>query len=111
MICSYSKVVPSDLGVKWSRMTPCGTDTNPNRVGCPAAALAPPEKAGTIASSHGRASVKPIPRKNARRGNDILVMNMISDLQPPASSLHPLVNPLCLAHLKRNALDDAEDYR
>ena len=39
------------------------------------------DSAGTIASSSGRASVAPRPRKNVRRGNDMRLMNMVGALQ------------------------------
>jgi hypothetical protein len=57
-------------------MTPFGTYTNPRRRAGFAAVCASAESAGTMASSSGRASVAPSPRRNVRRGNDILLMNI-----------------------------------
>jgi len=47
---------------------------NPSRLG--EAAFAATEKAGTIASSRGRASVAPTPRRKVRRGSAIFVIIM-----------------------------------
>ena len=53
-----------------------GTKTTPKRRWGLAAVFAVAVNAGTIESSSGRATVAPIPRKNVRRGNDRLVMNI-----------------------------------
>ena len=71
-----SKFDPTVFGVQLSMMAPCGTIVAPKRITGFADVSARSVDAGTIASSSGNASVAPIPRKNVRRGNAILVMYM-----------------------------------
>src|SRR5690349_24521708 len=79
----------------------------PNRRCGFAAVLAVAVSAGTIDSSSGSARVTPMPRRNVRRGNAILVIN----IEAPSiccdnvrlSGFDPL--------LKRRAVDDAENER
>ena len=56
-----------------------------------AAVFASAVAAGTIASSSGKASVAPIPRRKVRRGSDVLVMIMtaISSSETVRSGRHP----------------------
>src|SRR5437016_2768618 len=114
---------------------------HPRRRTGAAAALARGDSAGIMASSSGSASVAPAPRRNVRRGNDILVI-IIGLNQPPHSESRVWVAPcpsgtalpdscpespgqdLALRHalrgrhllgssfhLKWHALDDARDER
>jgi hypothetical protein len=57
-------------------MAPFGMKTAPKRSGGLAGILACAVSAGTIASRNGNAMAAPTPRRNVRRGNDILVMNI-----------------------------------
>src|SRR5437867_4942047 len=93
---------------------------NPNRGVGFAAVRVRSESAGTIASNSGSANVAPTPRRNVRRGNDILVMmNMTSSTFPDARPEGRARNAtrrrpeLQLgrgsSHLKRRALDDPEN--
>src|SRR5439155_20069138 len=87
---------------------------NAARTGRSAIALAPSEAAGTIASRKGRPSVTPTPRRNVRRGKEILLMTTgpllsgASDTGARRASLcgSDLVRFLLLltvSHLKRHA--------
>src|SRR6266581_3312321 len=75
-----SKFSPTVFGVQNPGRSPSGTKMAPKRrVGFGAAAvLAMAVIAGTIDSSSGSARVTPMPRRNVRLGNDILVMNMVA---------------------------------
>jgi len=57
-------------------IAPFGTNTAPNRNSGLAAVFDWAVRAGTIASSSGRATVAPTPLRNVRLGSDFLVMNM-----------------------------------
>src|SRR5215510_5920667 len=59
-------------------------------------------KAGTIASSRGRLTVAPSPRRNVRRGSDIFVTIM-------AKSSLEILNVPRSSHHKRVARRDADD--
>ncbi len=59
-------------------MAPLGMNTAPNRVRGVAGVCASAVKDGTIASSSGKATVAPTPLRNVRRGNAVLVRNVIS---------------------------------
>src|SRR5438477_3514520 len=85
-----AKPAPSVAGVHLSIMMPLGTSMNDRRIGRAVAAA----KAGVMASSTGRARAAPVPRRKARRGIDFLVITIA-----------------CPPHLKRRALDDAENDR
>src|SRR5215831_10385472 len=61
-------------------------------------------RAGTIASSSGRARVTPAPRRNVRRGSAFLVMIMRRSSVIRADRRARRLPPL-----KRHTLDDAED--
>src|SRR5580700_294473 len=86
-----AKSAPSVAGVHLSIMMPLGTSMKAMRTGR-AVAVA---KAGVMASSTGRASTAPVPRRKARRGIDFLEITTIA--YPP--------------HLKWRAVDDAENDR
>src|SRR5580704_16107362 len=73
-----SKSAPTVFGVQNPGRSPSGTKIAPNRRCGFAAVLAIAVKAGTIDSSNGSARVTPMPRRKVRRGNDILVMNMVA---------------------------------
>src|ERR1700733_6766521 len=75
-----SNAAPSAAGVQLSMAIPLGTYTTPRRWTGRAAVWAPADRAGTIASSNGNASVAPIPRRNVLRGSAILVRNMVTEL-------------------------------
>src|SRR5262245_52953967 len=63
--------------------------------------------AGTMASSNGRATAVPIPRRNIRRDKAIFVMNM-----PLLSTFHFSIFHLSrLTHLKRRTFDDRQNRR
>src|ERR1700752_816619 len=83
-----AQLVPSVAGVHLSIMIPLGTSMNDIRIG----RLASADRAGVMASSTGRASAAPAPRRNVRRGIDFLVINIAG---PP--------------HLEWRAVDDAEN--
>jgi hypothetical protein len=55
-------------------MAPFGMYTNPSRRTGAAAVREVADRAGTIASRSGNATVAPIPRRNVLRGNAIFVM-------------------------------------
>jgi hypothetical protein len=71
-----SKSRSPPAGVQASMMAPLGTKTAPKRGRGRAGVCASAVIAGTIASSSGRATVAPTPRRNVRRGNDRFVTNM-----------------------------------
>src|ERR1700686_2814775 len=73
-----SKSAPTVFGVQNPGRSPSGTKIAPNRRCGFAAVLAMAVNAGSIYSSNGNARVTPMPRRNVRRGNDILVMNMVA---------------------------------
>src|SRR5580700_3423172 len=85
-----AKSAPSVAGVHLSIMMPLGTSMKAMRTGR-AVAVA---KAGVMASSTGKASAAPVPRRKARRGIDFLEISIA-----------------CPPHLKRRAVDDAENDR
>src|SRR5580658_8733061 len=84
-----AKSAPSVAGVHLSIMMPLGTSMKAMRTGR-AVAVA---KAGVMASSTGKASAAPVPRRKVRRGIDFLVTGNIA----------------CSPHLEWPALDDAEN--
>ena len=65
-------------------IAPFGTNTAPNRVFGFAGVCASAVIAGTIASSTGSPTAAPMPRRNVRRGREVFVMNMVSQLNPPS---------------------------
>src|SRR5438128_7889799 len=67
------------------------------------------DNAGTIASRNGSATVAPIPRRKVRRSNAFFMTNLISPLL--TLRRFRLRRQLCLAHLERSALHDAQDQR
>ena len=71
-----SKPTPSAAGVHCSMTMPFGTYITPNRVIGVAAVFWSAVKGGTIASSSGKASVAPMPRRTVRRGIAFLVISM-----------------------------------
>src|SRR5687767_9383119 len=71
-----SKFGPVVWGVQWLGRSPIGTNIAPKRRTGAAAVFAVGVRAGTIASSSGRAKVAPRPRNTERRDNDALVMNI-----------------------------------
>src|SRR5262245_31473880 len=86
-------------------IAPCGMYTAPNRVRGAAAVLTVAVIAGTIASSNGSATVAPTPRRNVRRGNDSLEMNIAGH------SPHIDVDDGCSARLQpRPCRADARRY-
>src|SRR5882724_5038261 len=89
-VCVISQPVPSVLGVHslFKLKMPLGTSMNAMRIG----RLASTAKAGVIASSMGRATTAPAPRKNVRRGMDFLKITIF-----------------CSPHLERSAVDDAKN--
>src|SRR5271156_6051013 len=70
-----SKAAPTVLGVQLSITMPFGTYTKDVRMGA-WAALAGAAKAGTMASSMGRAIAAPMPRRNVRRSRCFCVTNI-----------------------------------
>jgi len=75
---------PSASGTHQPGAIPCGKKIPAKRLFGAAAVCARAVAAGTIASSSGRATVIPAPRRNVRRGIRLLVMNdMVS--WPPSS--------------------------
>src|SRR5918993_1414205 len=91
-----SNCVPVCFGVQSSIIMPFGVYTNTSRTGAFACARARAANAGTIASSHGSATVAPTPLKNVRRGRCLPVMIM---------ALLPAYD------LKWRAVDDAHQQR
>src|ERR1700692_149578 len=116
-----SKSAPTVFGVQNPGRSPSGTKIAPNRRCGFAAVLARAVKAGTMESSNGSARVTPMPRRKVRRGNDILVMNMVASslffwLTGPSASGGPESRILdVLSHLgallKRRAVHDAQHQR
>src|ERR1700722_8900316 len=113
-----SKSAPTVFGVQNPGRSPSGTKIAPNRRCGFAAVLARAVRAGTIDSSSGSARVTPTPRRKVRRGNDILVMNMVASslfflVDEPSASGGPESRILdVLSHLgallKRCAVHDAQ---
>src|SRR5258706_7078896 len=89
-VCVISESVPSVLGVTslFKLKMPFGTSMNAMRIG----RLVSTAKAGVIASSIGKATTAPAPRKNVRRGMDFLKITIF-----------------CSPHLERGAVDDAKN--
>src|ERR1700687_4038130 len=99
----------------------------PRRLTGRAAVLAATENAGTIASSNGRGSVTPTPRRKVRRGSAILEININRLLMRHSETGDRSVCGLLSghlgvrrrldlrtarrSHLKRRALDHTEDQR
>src|SRR2546428_3040605 len=83
---------------------------NPSRLG---AAVGAAERAGTIASRNGSATVAPRPRRNVRRGSAIFVtiMSEVSKLSRAGGGISRWRRRRRSPHLERRALDDAEDQR
>ena len=77
---------PSPAGCHDFMTAPLGMYTKPSRRTGFAAVLASAVAAGTIASSSGNARLTPMPRRNVRRGNAILLMNMTVSLLDPIST-------------------------
>ena len=69
-----SKSRPTASGVHFPRMAPFGMYTKPRRRTGVASVLARAVAAGIIASSKGRATVAPMPRRKVRRGINFFVM-------------------------------------
>src|SRR5262245_29660898 len=92
-----------------------------NRVGASCAARATEPSAGHIDSSNGNATVAPTPRRNVRRGNVLLVRNLIGRSPPSLAngSRHGGRfrvaargnGPRFAVHLERIALGDLEYER
>src|SRR6266566_1709383 len=89
-VWGISQPVPSVLGVHslFKLKMPFGTSMNAMRIG----RLVSTAKAGVIASSIGKATTAPAPRKNVRRGMDFLKITIF-----------------CSPHLERSAVDDAKN--
>src|SRR4051812_26965490 len=108
-----SKFSPVVFGVQNPGRSPSGTKIAPNRRCGFAAVFAVAVRAGTIDSSSGRARVTPIPRRKVRRGNAILVINIVvSWLIRCAGSDHRWFVRIRLdSFLKCRAVDYAEHER
>src|SRR5580698_943982 len=87
MISGKSKFGPSVLGVHLSMTAPCGKYTNPSLGLGAAAVLASAVAAGIMASSSGRPTLTPKPRRTLRRLRNFLVMNMIAPYGEPATGV------------------------
>src|SRR2546421_10668375 len=92
-----SKPVPAVFGIHSSTIAPLGTKTAPKRG---VAGAADALNAGTIASRNGSAIAAPAPRRNVRRGSEIL------DRYIRLFPCHQLVGSL--AHLKWRRRHDTE---
>ena len=71
-----SKPVPAAAGVHDGMSAPCGMYMKPMRIGRAASVFANTVAAGTIASSSGKASTAPAPRRKLRLGTANFDMNM-----------------------------------
>src|SRR5579863_5364407 len=96
---------------------PFGTYTTPKRLIGLAVVAAKAEKAGTMLSSSGSASVAPIPRKTVRRGIAFLktIIFEASSFRLLDARLGQTYRLLAWAphnaHAERRAVDDAQYYR
>src|ERR1700704_308144 len=72
-----SKPSPTAFGFHASTIAPLGKKTAPKRVPGFAGVFASAVYAGTIASSSGRDTAAPMPRRNVRRAREVFVMNMV----------------------------------
>src|SRR5262245_32607099 len=86
---------PAAFGVQKFIGAPFGKYTAPNRCGGFAGVCASAERAGTIDSRNGNASVVPTPRSMVRRDSALFVTNMVTSLLrfPPHLEWRALRDP------------------
>src|SRR5215813_13019500 len=108
-IAGSVKPLPTLSGTQYPGDIPWGTKQATNRGFGVAAVCARSVPAGTIASSSGKASVTPAPRKNVRRERCFFTINMDSLFR--WSTTRGLLRDFTAldAVLKRRAPDDAQD--
>src|SRR5207249_3368622 len=118
MYGSFAGSAPACSGTQCPGAIPCGKNMPTKRPGDgPATVSASAVAAGTIASSNGSATVTPAPLRNIRRGMCFFETNILAAplfTLPVARRLRLTRNRGLRApgiHLKRLALDDAEDER